>query len=494
MPQPERLIVSFIGRQDVESFGLRELRKAPVSSDDRSPILRLILGLAPEGKCGPGTRLMLFDDDPAGSDLRERFCSKLEEALPEFGLRGLAVERRRIALPSGPTDLNALFEVVWAALGFADAQRPKEVIFHLSSGTPAMQVTLLLAALCLPFETARLFETSRERGVVTVEPPYVLALREKLRPRSGRPPRLPEAARKLLLPNTVLDDPFANAAFAALHNAACARRPARVLIQGPTGSGKWHAARQFAIWRKRPATEWLDDAPLAGGEPPVEKGAAVLVYRLDRWDARALERLGLWCATHRDAAVVGTWRTDVPPKAPLPAVARDGLKGAAHLHLPALGSRSDIVALAEALARQLGLWHAKIRERLQYELLTDVYPHNLHDLKSVLATAASLAGARRHPDRGVYRRAMETLEARDARALLQEACDTATALRFSRERTVDDVLEAIKVAVARLAQAEGRTQKEIGQLLGCSQQAVSALLRRKLDARKWRDLPAAVDD
>lgn len=480
-----RLIVSFIGDKDLGHFALSD---RPVAPGDLSPIVRLLMHLAQDGSCGEGTRLMLFDDDRPSKDSRARFCVMLATRLPELGLAHLPLEWRKIDLPQGPTDLNALFNQVWSALGFTQDSRPDEVVFHLSSGTPAMQVTLLLAALCLPFDKVRLFETSREQGVHQVEPPYVLGLRERQRVRAARPRQLPNAARNGLLPDTVLDDPFVNSQFAALYSAARSRQAARVLILGPCGSGKWQAARQFAAWRGRSQVEWTEESMLGQAESSaVSPEATVLVRRLDRWSAEGLIRLGQWCDAHPAATVVATWRTDEPPRAPLDTVAHDGMRGAEQIHLPALGNRSDIVALAESLARQRGLWDTKLRQRLQYELLTDNYPHNLHDLAAVLAMTGSRSESR-HPEREGYKQAMRMLESREALRLLQECHEILAGLRFSEKRTLDQVLATMRLAVVRYAQVGGRTQAEVAELLGCSQQAISDFLREEIDPRQWHSL------
>jgi hypothetical protein len=389
-------------------------------------------------------------------------------------LDGLAIERCPIRLPAGPTDLNALYEQVWAALPSRVIGSADEVMFHLTSGTPAMQFTLLLAAQCLPLEQARLVETSREQGVREVRPPYVLAAREVRGRGRADQVRLDDPARRTLLPDTVVADPLVEASFAALYKAAGNRlTPQRLLVTGPVGSGKWHACQQFAHWRgapKVPKVLWLEP----GHEPELPEGATLLIRHLDTWPETPLRTLTRLAAIRPDLAIAATFRTDLTPLAPLEVLAREGLRGAAQIALPALGARADLVALGEALARRLGFPVGKLKQRLQYELLTDLYPRNLHDLQSLLATAA-LASPGAHPDRPTYVRAREV---RDAGRLLTEAWRL---LQGSGGYSLDAVLEVIRVAVVRRALAEGRTQEAAGRLLDLSQQRVSIILAKPLD-------------
>lgn len=478
-----RLVVSFVGKTDLDFLRPQ--------GDDLSPVRRLLRGLSTlQPHIPPArTRLLLLDDDRAGRNDRARFCEALRGQLPGLGLEGLVLERRPVALPEGPTDLNALYENVWAAIPTSGPEQADEIVFHLTSGTPAMQFTLMLAANCLRLDKARLIETSREHDVREVRLPYVLAARERrlgerAHPKSG----FPEKSRHTLLPDTVLDDPAVQAAYAALYKAATNRRlPQRLVVQGPAGSGKWRACRQFARWRRGEVAAWLDPA----SRPELPGGATLLIHRLDAWPQAELQRLALLAAERPDCAIAATFRTDRVPVVPLAVLARDGLRGAAHIELPALGSRSDVVALGEALARQLGVLGGKVKERLQYELLTDLYPHNLHDLKSLLATAATRSpGA--HPERAAY---VQARQIRDARAMLAEACQILTGMDFGPNRhRLDDVLDVIRAVIVRRARADGRSQDEVGELLGISQQTVSTILKSPLDLRGWRTAPEELDE
>lgn len=487
--QPTRLILSFIGNADLK---FREPQ-----GNDSSPILRLLQAVANRDAVlqrpryiPPGdTRLVLFDDDRQGRDERAQFCNWLREQLPGLGLSALTLERYPVDLPDGPTDLSGLYEEVWQAIPTSGPECTDEVIFHLTSGTPTMQLTLMLASQSLRLDEARLFETSREQGVRELKPPYALALRrkrERERVTYPSPGSLSEQARKGLLKGTVVEDTLAESAYAALHKAAINRKqPQRVLIGGPTGSGKWHACQQFARWRQC-------DAPVVWGDPAhcpeLPEGATLLIRWLDAWPEPALNRLAQLADERPDLAIAATLRTDRA----LGGGAGVGCGSHARrilpvqIALPGLGARSDVVALGEALARQLGLLAGKLKERLQYDLLTDVYPCNLHDLKTLLATAgAHSPGA--HPEREAY---LQARDRRAARRLLDEAWQAVAGMDFGPGRhRLADVLDAIRWAIVQRALADGRSQDEVGALLGCGQSTVSdILLKTDLNPRLWPSL------
>lgn len=489
---PRRLIVSFIGDTDLGCFGLPS-RRMP-GPEDQSPVQRLLLHLAELGLCPAGqTQLLLFDDQPH-NDLRRRWHQQLMEVLPQLGLTGLDAQLVDAQLPGGPNDVQALYEMVFTTLPQAcNAFRAKEVLFHLSSGAWGMQSTLMLAACCLPLERARMFETSKENGVREVQLPLVLFAREA---RARLPARssLSSAARRTLLDHTVVDDPVVEAAYAQLHGAATKTRrrtvdvqvsPA-ILIQGPTGSGKWHAAKQFARWRQVDPVQWL--LPGVPADAPGE-GATVLIWRLDAWDAAALQALSAWCAARPDVTVVATWRTDVAAAAPLVEVARVGLRGAMPVILPALSSRSDVVALGKAVAEANGIFGGKVDKRLQFELGSDVYARNLHDLKQVLAMAVSYSKDQ-HPDAGGWLRAGQVLAAANDETLLREALDILANLRFPPGKDtrpkLDDTLALVKHLVVRASLARGLTQEQAGDRLGYTQTGISEILKRKPDLQAWR--------
>jgi hypothetical protein len=486
------LIVSFIGNADLESAGLlkrgggaapRERGEGPV----RHVLHHLFSGT---GALDPArTGMMLFDDNPSDG-MRREFVAMLKRDSPALGLGALGIDRVPIELPDGPTDLDALYRAVWAKIPRGE-HRPDHVLFNLSPGTPAMYATLLLAAHCLlPREAVRLYESARDGKVAQLNPPYVIATREIKGERSRPMRRIPAQARVTLLEHTVIDDPQVEAAYSVLYNCAVRVKHAKsaptILLMGPVGSGKRHAALQFAAWSGGRVAEWRDPAAQAPDDTQI-----VLVPHLDAWPATALAKLSAWRINNPAIAVAGTFRTDLNPAAGLPGIARDGLLHAEIVYLPALSARMDIERIAEELAKQDGIWTGKIRERLNYEFLTDIYPQGLWDLKALLAGAADRSSSR-HPEEAAYAEAGQTRDAGAALALLLEGYRTLAGLKFGKGRPgVEEVLRAMRTAVVRYACAQGRNQQAAAELLGCSRSAIGKWLDGDVDLAQWRTKLAA---
>lgn len=472
---PKSVVVSFVGGADLKG-------QATATPNDMSPVLRLFASGGDRLRIDPRrTRLLLLDDRP-DTEARRAFGQWIEQRLPGLGHDGVNVEV--VPIPTrGPSDRQGLYKGVWEAIPPAASARIDQYLFHLSSGTPAMQATLMLAACCLPLPSARLFETSREKGVEEIELPYLLALRERQRrERTARRPSLNPAARRALMPNTVVEDPSVQVAYAKLYAESRTRPPRRVLIKGPTGSGKRHAAEQFSRWRNARVRECLGHEAL----PDTLADDEVLVARwLDAWPEQGLRALQAWCARHSGAAVIGTWRTDVFAAAGAQAVAGAGLADAVMVELPALTAREDVVSLAEALATARGIWSGKLFKRFQFEFVSDHYVRNLHDLATLLATGTD--GPSRHPKRDKMASAIRHLDADAARARLRQVFEGLSGLHFgSGQPTLAERLEDIRLAVVQCAKAGGRSDREAGALLGCSQQLVSKLLGEAKQGRAPR--------
>lgn len=466
----KRLVVSFIGNADIEYIYPK--------NNDTSPILRLLMYLTEIRPFVPlnETALMLFDDDAEDKNLRTVFCQRLHQVLPQLGLDELKVERCKISLPEGPTDMNALYENVWRYIPTSGVQRETEVIFHLSSGTPVMKFTLMLAAHCLPLKNIRMYETSNQKGVMQINPPYVLAAREiRDYGNINSLPKLSEKARSLLLTNTVITDRYVQASYAKLYKAAVkSKMPSRVVIKGPVGSGKWHACKQFSKWRNEGIIEWRSwkDRPAIH----VEDKGTLLIWCLNHWPEEALKELVSISANYPNLAIAATFRTDRPAIASRRALAHDGLRFATHVDLPSLGARSDVVELGESLVRQLGLPDGKLKKRLQYDLLSDLYPRNLHDLGRLLATASALSSGA-HVDHKAFEQTKQ-LEAADE--VLARSWEILVGLKFGKGRpSLENVLDTIRSSVVRRARFEGRSQQAVGELLGISQQRVSEILNKE---------------
>ena len=460
-----RLVISFIGNTD--------LKYIEPTAEDMSPILRLLLRLksirpiiSPQK-----TRLVLFDDDPPGKTDRAEFIGKIKAMLPDLGLDGLEVFPAKLTIER-PTDLRGLYAQFGKWLPRIQTRSYDEVLFHVSSGTPYMQMTLFLYSSTLPPDQVSLYQTSshREGTILKLQLPYVLASREDTRGQGGRKsPKLSPAARRGLLTDTVVEDPMAEEVYGKLHEMAAGRiRNSRVLIFGSTGSGKWHAARQFGSWRGKPEVI-LSDPQSLPDDARIPGDATVLVRRLDRWTMAAMSELVALQDRRPDVMIVATCRTG-RHSAARSAVLSDGLPGAVHLELPAVDERVDVVRLGEAIARRAGISDGKLRARLQHDWLADRFPRGLHDIQTLVTTGALLSETK-HPERESYRRVADAMAARD---VLDEAWAILESLAFDPPNlTLAQVEADIRRAAVKLALSRQVSQKTVGKLMGFSQQTVS---------------------
>jgi hypothetical protein len=443
---------------------------------DMSPVVRLLASY-PAALVPAETELLLLDDEP-GNEERRQFAQELREALPELGLGELTVTLEPVDLPHGATDLDDLYRAVWPLIQRLGRNRDRELVIHFSSGTPAMQFTLTLAAYCSRRAVAKLYETSPRGGVKEMTLPYVLAARE-IRGRDHAAPvnRLSREARKSLQDNTVVDNLAVQTAYSALFKAARSGHwpPPRIRIHGPSGSGKWHAAKQFALWRDRPQVMLQDGVD----DLEIPEEATVLIRHLDRWSPNGLRRLALLSETRDDIALVASFRSDRAPHAPLRALEESGLLGAAQIEMPALGGRDDVQAVGEAIARQLGMADGKLRARMATEWISDTYPGGMHDLKSLLATAGLQSGGK-HAEFSAFNRASQLRKGDD---MLDRAWDKLVALaNGGSDIGMDELVKWIEYALVFKTRQLVSSQEKTGERLGISQPRVSEILRNRPDA------------
>ncbi len=475
------VIVSFIGKTDLKAFDI-----LPSDRSETSPIERLLTDDTVRRNMDPArSRLILFDDDPPECDERQRFCEELEAALEEWDLQGMTVER--VPLPGIKSDREKLYEGVWKAIPQSGGYG--RYIFHVSSGAFPMQATLFLAAATFPFPPGSqvdIYETSREEGVKQLALPYVLGLRAaKERERSEGRLTLEDEARRKLQPHTVAEDPEVQHAYAVLYQTAqrwhevagkgTSLEGESVLIKGPCGCGKWHAARQLAHWSER--TLQVCGGPDELPQAP-EPGTLLGIRRLETWDEAALRRLRHWRDQHPQMAVVATWRTDRPPQTDLQTAIHEGLDAPVEVLLPALEIRSDIRELVKALAAWHGIPTGKIDELFQYEAMAH-FPAGLHDLERLVVNSHAYRNRKTHPDEKGRQRAKRQLSADAALDALWQHYQALCALRFGgNQPNLKERLDAIKRAIVVLAETNGRTQRQIADFLGESKSAVDRILKQ----------------
>lgn len=458
-----RLIVSFVGKTDVKYI--------EPSDGNMSPVLRLLRGLVDirPAISASDTELILFDDGGKDEE-RELFFEILKNRLPENGLEGLKISRIPVNI-SRPTDLDAIYDEVWKHLDSLRSGEFSEAIFHASSGTFAMQITLVLAATCRPFRNTRIFQTSKynDGSLQELQLPYDLAAKDVRRnSRVAQHQKLSPTARRSLLKNTVVEDSSVEAAYQALYKAAKSKRnSARIAILGPTGCGKWHACQQFAEWRGKPVVTIQTGSP-TGSINDIPRDATVLLKRIDCWSSEKLNWLFRLSDERSDTAIAASFRVDNP------FTAKDSLLNTGlneFIELPALGARNDQVQLAKSLALKNGIHAGKLEGRLKYELFTGTFPHGLHDLETRLCTA-SLFGGGEHIDQRSFQRVSSNQR---AAAILDEAFRILTGLEFRSGVGLNEIIEDIKLAVVLLAIGKTGSQPKAETLIGISQSAISRI-------------------
>lgn len=462
-----RLIVSFIGNTDIDFI--------TPTPPNFSPILRLLNDLESiRPIISPAdTKLVLLNDDKPGVTARASFVETLKSRLPELRLDGLEVSSLKFEVER-PTDLEGLYEELRKSLTKIGVRGFKDVIFHITSGTPHMMATLLIYSRNLPRNKVRLYQTSpnQEVSVREVHLPYVLASRDDTRWTTGwAGKRLTEGARRELIDDTVVDDAEVEDAYAALHDLAGGRpRQSRLLLFGPAGSGKWHAVQQFARWRSGP-----DIAVHEPGKVPADdaipKDATLRVHRLDRWAETDMIALTVLKDRRPDVFVAATFRTG-QYTASRSAVLIDGLPGAVHLELPPLHRRTDVIQLGEAFAIRAGMSAGWLHTRLQQDLLAYRFLRGLHDLETLVTTGA-LLGDSKHPDRKAYLRVSDALTARD---VLDDAWSRFEELRFEKDLTLIDVCSDVQVAALNLGLSRCKGQTELKTHTFVSQQSISRII------------------
>jgi DNA-directed RNA polymerase specialized sigma24 family protein len=79
--------------------------------------------------------------------------------------------------------------------------------------------------------------------------------------------------------------------------------------------------------------------------------------------------------------------------------------------------------------------------------------------------------------------------------VLAEAYQILSGMDFGPNRhRLDEVLEVIRAVIVRRARADGRSQDEVGELLGVSQQTVSTILNTRPELRGWRTALEGLDE
>lgn len=224
------MLVSWVGSADIRGARARV-------ADEIGPIVRALTQAGGEG-LSISSALLLSEWPDEDWDLLERW---LKERAP-----AVVVTRSRFDRLASPTAYRELVgiakERISRALGRSRA-RP-DLVYHVSSGTPAMQAVLLLISRTSGFE-GTLVETSKERGLRVIDFPF----EQWPGPTASAPLAAAAADRSSGMPRQA-GDPFSTLIYegepmrrAVERARRAAFSPWPVLLLGASGTGKELLAR-----------------------------------------------------------------------------------------------------------------------------------------------------------------------------------------------------------------------------------------------------------
>lgn len=469
------LIVSFLGETDLRIAGLVSDKGRQYSEpDEQPPLFRVVGELVARNLFGKDDAILILDDRaPKGDGRGREFCALLAQTVAALlAVPKVRVEAQPIAI-GNPTDLDGLHrEAVAAIKPFADDNT--QVIFNLTSGTPAMHTTLVLAGSHLSLGCPRFFESSRERRVVEVTLPYMVYVRRRIelertpnrRARQAAGTRNPLAGLKLP-PLTAVGDAAVAKLLGAIARARCRESP--IVIAGVTGSAKAYVAEAAA--QNAGLRVVAVDAELAEGLPDEVRAMAadaavnVVVRHLEAAGDGLLCEIGQALDGRRGGRWTATVRTDRPPRVPERFRAlRLRLASGGEFLMPPPNLRTDIVELAEHMFTEAGQWPTKVKERFQYELGSAMLADGLHGLRRWVSGSASLAPTR-HTDEAAFRAARRQLAGVAASEVLQHAA-AALAGGGCAGFPVARLVQVAEHAALLIAEAGSRTQEELATSLG----------------------------
>jgi hypothetical protein len=472
-------VVTFVGESDLAAAGVirpGRLRR----ENDLGPIWRFVSNQIEKGELVEGDCILLLDDKPKNGE-RETFKLWLAGQIAGSG-KNVAVFRKEMSLEGKPTNLTLLFENTRDHIPQNDGY---DTWLLLSPGTPAMFATLVLAAEYLKLTNPRLFEVSVEKKVVEVVLPYEIGLRPRLSSRrapatrTGKNTRLPK-----LLPNTVIEDSAVQVTFTKLFKQS-KLLPWAVLLYGPFGSGKAHAARQLVHWRG-----CQDPLILDAAEPPttpeLDGEDAIIVCNLQAAQAHWKAWRGLM-ASSPDKQFVFLWQTDAESDVCVDQAKNYGLAPGGTYAVPGLAVRTDRMALVACFARRAGKWDAKVKERFQFLLTKHDLPRNLHELETWVTQSATFSDGRHPTEIGVELATLQ-IQAEQARILLQQLAGAIADQSFvGRGVSLETMLKCAEALTVSIQKGKGDSQETIATRLGVSRGTLFA-------AKKKSDWAQALED
>lgn len=485
------LIVSFLGNNDLELAGLprRPEEARTPAPGERSPLLRVVDDLVSRNLFGnDGSILILDDRAQKGDDRGQQYCAHLGGYVAALlSVPAIPVTAHPFDI-SDPTDLDRLYKEVVEVMRSIANERT-DVLINLTSGTPAMHTTLVLAASYLPLKPPKFFVSSPAGQVNEVRLPYMVFVRRRIEvdraPNRGSRQALravsPLAGIKLP-PFTARSDAVVATVLGAVAKAR--RTPQPVLIAGATGSGKTWAALAAAF--NSGLKTIVIDAQFADALPtelaPDDDRVIinVIVKHLEAASESLLRAIGIALDTHLNLRWTTTWRTDQYPRnpgSPCFTEIRRRLAAGGEFLMPPPAERIDVVELSEYMFEEAGQWPTKVKERFQYELATANLPDGLHALRRWVGCAAALSPTR-HTDQAAFKAAGRQVEAIAATAVLQHA--SAALAGGGWGFPVLRLLQVVEHATQLIAEASNQTQDELTKQLGYSNRTTYA--KRKNDS------------
>lgn len=490
------LLVSFIGDRDLDLFGLpgKSARTREPQPNERSPLLRVVDDLIERNLFAAGSSILLLDDrEPKGDSRGRTYAAMLEQYVAQLlNVDAVCVNPHPLDI-ADPTDLDRLHKkVVEVMKSYATEQ--SDVLINLTSGTPAMHTTLVLAASYLPLKRPRFFKSSQFDDVNEIQLPYMVYVKRRIEV-DRAPNRNVRAALRNVDPLagirwpalTVRSDPAVAMILAAIARARC--KPLPILVAGPTGSGKTRAALTGAFNAGLEPRE-IDaqcEAHLPSSLDANRPGKRVnlIIKHLECASESLLRDIGSALDAQPDVCWSATVRTDHPAlgiDSPLHAEIRHRLSTGGEFVLPSPSQRTDIVEVAESMFEELGQWPSKVKERFQYDLATAALPDGFHTLRRLVAAAAALSPTR-HTSEKAFRTAEKQAEALRAAHVLQRA--TAALCAGGWGLPVTDLLKVVEHATLLVAEAANHTQDQLSGQLGYSSRVTYAN-RKSASAEAYR--------
>lgn len=475
-------IITFIGNTDLKYYRGNDV-------DNMSPIDRFFEEGFLERHKEVDWTLLLLNDKPgeeqvcdkknegreslSRNEFIERIADDYKNDYPNLVVKGVPIH----SVKHNPSDHQALFDEVWGAIPHKGKHAPDEYAFILTSGTPAMISTLLLASCSLTSKKTSAFQVDKHKGIEEVILPYKLALK---RDSKKRPPDLFfEKEIELRKKQIVIYDSVVKLAYIDLFLSLSTVKKGvmpRVMIAGAVGTGKTTAANILLDWLRGLCKSNSLDFELIEisssksdvferfilDEPDKNKRILIKANGFDEWSGSDRERFLDKCTTLSDnVGVLITGRSELLDHSGIDLKKILG-DGQVNIYLPKIEERSDIFDLVLVHAQQRAYTLGKLYERSNYSLFTKKeFSRGCYTLFELVDQAY-----KRSPSIHIQDNIMESIsDEPEARRILHESISRVYNKDYSQYK-LEKVLSMIKASSCMLAVIETKNQDEAGILLG----------------------------